>query len=185
MSQYQYKDLIVEVLNEPGYESGVDNNAFNYSKEHFASMAYDFPTSKHGVKIFQDGKLISDCIIIGYGGKTDVSQNSALIDDDVLLICCCNSVFCLTLTELELVWKTEADFASCFQIFKHKDNYLVHGELQVTQLDRDGYINWEFKEVGILMSLDGEEVFKIESDWIELTNLDGTKYKIDFDGNSM
>ena len=182
MNRYQYTDLTIEVLDEPTYKFGSADNNFNYSKRHFGDGAKEYPTSKHGIKIYRDDQIIESCIIIGSGGATGVYQNSSLIDNDRLLIRCCDTVFSLTLPDLDLQCKTQADQATCFQIFKHQDDYIVHGELQVTKLDKDGNKKWEFGGADIFVSIDNEEEFRIDSDGILLTDFAKTKYKIDFDG---
>jgi len=182
MIKHHYKDLIIEVLDEPTYKFGSADNNFVYSKAYFGDNAEQYPTSKHGIKIYSDDKIIDSCIIIGSGGATGIHQNSSLLDSDQLLLCCCDTVFSLTIPDLELKWKTQADQATCFQIFKHKDDYIIHGELQVTKLDKDGNKKWEFGGADIFVSIDNEEEFKIESDGILLTDFAKTKYKIDFDG---
>ncbi len=182
MNRHQYKDLTIEVLDEPTYKFGSSDNNFNYSKHYFGNGATEYPTSKHGIKIYQDDQIIDSCIIIGSGGATDIHQNSSLLDKDQLIICCCDTIFCLRLPDLELKWKAQADQATCFQIFKQQDDYIVHGELQVAKLDKDGKIKWEFGGADIFVSIDNAEEFKIESDGILLTDFAKTKYKIDFDG---
>ena len=182
MNRHQHKDLTIEVIDEPTYKFGSADNNYNYSKHYFGDGATECPTSKHGIKIYQDGHIIDSCIIIGSGGTTGVHQNSTLIDKDQLLICCCDTVFCLALPNHELKWKTQADQATCFQIFKHQDNYIVHGEFQVSKLDKDGKIKWEFGGADIFVSIDNDDEFKIESDGILLTDFAKTKYKIDFEG---
>jgi hypothetical protein len=182
MNRHQYKDLTVELHDEPTYRFGSTDNNFNYSKHYFGDGATKYPTSKHGIKIYQNNQIINSCIIIGSGGSTCVHQTSSLIDNDRLVICCCDTVFSLTLPDLELKWKIQADQATCFQIFKHEDDYIIHGELQVTKLDKDGNKKWEFGGADIFVSIDNEDEFKIESDGILLTDFAKTKYKIDFDG---
>lgn len=182
MNRHQYKDLTIEVLDEPTYKFGSADNNFNYSTTYFGDNAEQYPTSKHGIKIYRDDQIIDSCIIIGSGGATGVHQNSNLVDNDQLLICCCDTVFSLTLPELKLKWQTQADQATCFQIFKQQDDFIVHGELQVTKLDKDGNRKWEFGGADIFVSIDNEEEFNIESDGILLTDFAKTKYKIDFDG---
>jgi hypothetical protein len=182
MNRHQYKDLTIEVLDEPTYKFSSADNKFNYSKTYFGDNAEQYPTSKHGIKIYCDDQIIESCIIIGSVGATGVHQNSSLVDNDQLLICCCNTVFSLTLPDIELKWKTQADQATCFQIFKQQDDFIVHGELQVTKLDKDGNKKWEFGGSDIFVSIENEEEFKIESDGILLTDFAKTKYKIDFDG---
>ena len=181
----QYKDFTIEVFDEPTYKFGSADNKFNYSKHYFSDGAMEYPTSKHGVKIFQDDKEIYNCIIIGSGGATVVHQNSSLIDNDQLVICCCNTIFCLSLPDLELKWKNNADQATCFQIFKHQSEYIIHGEMQVVKLDKDGEVKWIFGGSDIFVSIDNEDEFKIVNDGILLTDFAKTKYKIDFNGKSI
>lgn len=185
MNRHQYKDWTIEVFDEPTYKYGSVDNNFNYTKCYFGDEALDHPTSKHGIKIYQDDQIIDSCIVIGSGGATGIYQNSSLLDNDQLLICCSNTVFCLMLPGLELKWKTQADQATCFQIFKQQGGYLVHGEIQVTKLDKDGNLKWEFSGADIFVSIDNEKEFIIEHDGILLTDFSKTKYKIDFDGKLM
>lgn len=182
MSRYEYKDLIIEVTNESTYKFSSTDNNFNYLNHYFSDRVNECSTSKLGIKIYQDDQLIDSCLIIGSGGATGIHQNSSLLDKDQLIICCCDTIFCLTLPDVELKWKTQADRATCFQIFKHQDDYIIHGELQVAKLDRDGKIKWEFSGADIFVSIDNEGEFKIEDDGILLTDFAKTKYKIDFDG---
>lgn len=174
--------MTIEVIDEPTYKFGSTDNNFNFSKHYFGDGATEYLSSKHGIKIYQDGQIIESCIIIGSGGATDVHQNSSLLDKDQLIICCSDTIFCLTLPDLELKWKTQTDQVTCFQIFKKQDDYIIHGELQVVKLDKDGKIKWEFGGADIFVSIDNEEEFKIENDGILLTDFAKTKYKIDFEG---
>lgn len=182
MNKYQYKDLTIEVLDEPTYKFGSADNNFVYSKTYFGDNAEQYPTSKHGIKIYRDDQMIDSCIIIGSGGATDVIQNSSLLDGDQLLLCCCDTVYSLTIPDLELKWKTQADQITCFQIFKHQNDYLIHGELQVTRIDKNGVKMWEFTGADIFVTADNEQEFVIEQDGILLTDFSGRTYKIDFDG---
>lgn len=182
MNRYQYKNFIIEISDEPNYRfDSIDNNLC-YSKHYFADGAKEYPTSKHGIKIYREDRVINSCIVIGSGGATGIHKNSALLDADQLLLCCADTIFCLMLPDLDLKWKTKADQATCFQIFKYEDDYLIHGEIQVSKLDRNGKIKWEFSGADIFVSIDNEEEFRIENDGILLNDFEGTKYKIDFNG---
>lgn len=182
MNSYQYNDLTIVVLDEPVYKFGSSDNVFNYSKTYFGEDAANYPTSTHGIRIYKDDEIIDSCIVIGSGGATKIQNKSSLVDNDQLLICCCDTVFCLTLPCLELKWKSQVDCATCFQLFKNEDDYIIHGEFQVTKLDKDGNKVWEFGGADVFVSIDNEEEFIIESDGILLTDFAKTKYKIDFDG---
>ncbi len=182
MNQYHYKNFTIEVIDEPAYKYGSVDNSFCYSRIYFGDDAERYPTSKHGVKIYEDDQIIDSCIIIASGGTTGIHQNSTLVDNDQLLICCCDTIFCLALPDLALKWKTQADQATCFQVFKLQDGYIVHGELLITKLDREGNKKWEFGGDDIFVSINNEEVFKMDNDGILLTDFAMSKYKIDFEG---
>lgn len=79
-------------------------------------------------------------------------------------------------------WKTQTDPATCFQVFRLQNDYVVHGELQIVRIDKNGKIKWEFGSADIFVSVDNTEEFKIENDGILLTDFSNTKYKIGFDG---
>ena len=182
MNQHKYNDLTIEVYDEPTYKLGSADNNFNYSKYYLGDYAEKYPTSKHGVKLFRDNEIIDSCIIIGSGGATGVYQNSSLIDNNQLVICCCDTIFSLSLPDLGLNWKTQADQATCFQIFKLQNDFLVHGELLISRIDKDGEIKWQFGGNDIFVSIEGEEEFKLAEDHIVLADFAKTKYKIDFNG---
>ena len=182
MSQYQYNDLIIEVLNEPTYKFDSTDNSFDYNKCYFGNDGQKRPISKHGIKVYQNDRIIDSCIIIGSGGATGIQKKSSLIDNNNLLICCCNTVFCLMLPDLDLKWQTQVDPATCFQIFKWQEDYIIHGELQITKLDKNGNKKWDFNGADIFVSVGDEEGFKLECDGILLTDFSNAKYKIDFDG---
>jgi hypothetical protein len=59
-----------------------------------------------------------------------------IIEDKRLLICCSDSIFCLSIPDLTLLWRTRADEATCFEILKYQDSYIVHGELEILRLDK-------------------------------------------------
>jgi hypothetical protein len=77
--QYLYRNLTVEILDEPNYIFGSADNNFKYSKHHFGEGGREYPTSKHGIKIFNEDQLVNDCIIIGSGGATSINPNSETV----------------------------------------------------------------------------------------------------------
>ncbi|QGY47845.1 hypothetical protein GM418_30575 [Maribellus comscasis] len=185
MKRYSYNNLTIEIIDEPTYSFGSADNNFNYSKHHFGDNAQEFPVSKHGIKITENDEIIESCIVIGSGGASGVYENSSLLDGEQLLLCCCDTIFCMKLPTLELIWKSQADQATCFGIYKVQDKYVVHGEVQITSLDKNGQIKWEFGGADIFVSLDNEDSFKLMSNYIELKDFYNKKYKINFDGKEI
>ncbi|WP_442587444.1 hypothetical protein ACSBL2_15475 [Pedobacter sp. AW31-3R] len=182
MNQYEYHDLTIEVVDDPMYSYGSADNSFNYSRQHFGEAAKTYPTSKHGIKLFQNKEMINSCIISGSGGATTIHKNSSLLDNDQLIVCCCDTLFCLTLPDLEAKWKTQTDMATCFKVIKLQDDYLVHGELLISRVDKQGVIKWQFGGNDIFVSLEGAEECVVEDNHIILTDFEKTQYKLNFDG---
>ena len=110
---HHYNNLTIEVFDDPTYKFSSADNNFNYAKHYFGSGAREYPTSKHGIKIYQDEEEVSSCIIIGSGGATNILEQSSIIKNDNIIICCCDTVFSFTLPDLELKWQVQADEATC------------------------------------------------------------------------
>lgn len=182
MNKHIYNEFIIEVYNDQFYSVGSADNINEYNKIFFGDNATEYPTSKHGVRIIEQDKIVDNCLIVGSGGATTVHEKSSLINKNQLVICCCNSLFCLSLPTLDIEWITVADPVTCFQVFEHNNEYIVHGEMQVAKLDIFGKIKWEFGEGDIFASMDNQEEFRIVSDGILLSDFAKTQYKIDFNG---
>lgn len=182
MNKYQWRDFTIEIFDDLNYTYGSADNIYNYPKKYFSNEERDCPW-KHGIKIYEDDQVINGCVLFGTGGKTSPQKTSIILEDDRLVVCCGDTVSCLSLPDLELKWKNKADAATCFQIFKLEEDYLVHGELEITRLDKNGDEKWKFSGRDIFVTLKNENSIVIHSDYIELTDFEYEKYKIDFDGN--
>jgi hypothetical protein len=89
----------------------------------------------------------------------------------------------LTIPDLNLEWKTVADVATCFGIYYLDKDYVVHGELEITRLDKDGKIIWQKGGRDIWLTLEGIDDFVVYDNYILATDWDYNRYKFDFDGN--
>jgi len=188
MNLYTLNDWSIEVLNEPNYFLDSTNNPFNYSKFYSSDLEDKnkfTPSSKHGIRVYHKDKLIYNCLVMAFCGGTGIFKKSSLMDKDQLLICCSNTIFCLGLPSLELKWKNLADMATCFQIFQYQEDYIIHGEVQITRMDYFGNKKWEFYGSDIFVNLNGLDEFKMEEWGIVLTDFNGVQYKIDYNGNSI
>ena len=89
----------------------------------------------------------------------------------------------MAIHDLQLKWLTRADQATCFGIYRSGKFYIVHGEIEISKLDRNGKIVWRFGGSDIFVSFDQENSFKLNADNIELIDFYGVQYRIDFDSN--
>jgi hypothetical protein len=179
-----FKEYKIEIINEEDYTADSADNRFEYglTYQHPEDETYRH-TSKHGIKVYKDG-LYKSAILLATGGCTGVNSYSALTDDENLLICCSNKVFSLRLPDLELNWITQADMATCFGIFQYKDSYIIHGEVCISRISRDGKIEWTQGARDIFVSIDNAgDTFKMHDDHIELMDWGRFRYKLFYDGS--
>jgi hypothetical protein len=182
MNKYDYNDLTIEVFNEPCYKEGSADNKHVYSKKYIDAEALKYQGSYHGIKISNYEEEINSCLIGASCGSTSIFENSSLLDKDRLVICCADKIFCLSIPGLDLKWQTRADL-TCLQIFKLEEDYLVHGEVNISRIDANGNIKWQFGGADIFISIESADDFKIETDHIRVVDFCNTEYKIDFSGN--
>jgi hypothetical protein len=177
----KYKDYTVEIIDDSNFNLGSADNSFNYNKVYFDKGEYH-PTSKHGIKITKDEKKVSSAIICEIGGATGINEKSFIISGDKLLICCCDTVYSFKLPDLTLNWKKKLDPATCFGIYQFKDDFIIHGELEIKRIDIDGNIKWDFSAKDIFVTPDGTDSIKLTNDKIEVTDWDGEKYLLNEKG---
>ena len=110
-------------------------------------------------------------------------EKSVLLDGDRLLIACGNEVFCILLPTLELIWHTQVDMATCFEIAPYQDDYITHGEVEISRLNKQGKILWQFSGKDIFVSpIERIPAFKMTPQGIDLVYFNYEEYHIDYEG---
>lgn len=173
---------VIKFFNEADYRFDSMDNIKTYNKT-FISGDKNMLTSQIGIEVFEDDKLKSSCLIGSEGGGTGINENSSLISYGGLVICCSNTVFKLILPDLDLEWKTIADSMTCFGIHYLDKDYIVHGELEISRLDKDGKIVWQKGGRDIWTTPEAFDDFAVYDDYILATDWEYNCYKYDFDGN--
>lgn len=149
----------------------------------YKSGDQDYLTNQIGIEVFEAGELKSACIIAADGGKTGITETTRLINHEEIVICCGNTVFKLTIPDLNLVWQTVCDMATCFGIYYFQQDYIVHGELEISRLDQAGKIVWQKGGTDIWTTPGGADSFKVYDHYIVATDWGYNKYKFDAQGN--
>lgn len=181
----RYKDLTIEVFDDPAFSPTPDSPT-SYDKVYQLDKEKDYkPVSQHAIVVYSDNIKIASAILLAVAGATSVTSDSVLIDDDDLITRCCNTVFSLTLPNLNLNWMIEADWATCFSIHKYQDSYITHGETSIARIDRSGQKLWSYDGADIFVCLEEGNPFKMHDNYIELMDFNGSTYKIDYDGKTI
>ncbi len=171
----------IRFYDEADFRFDSADNIKTYNKT-FISGDKNTLTSQIGIEVFEEDKLISSCLIGSEGGGTGITGNTSLISYDGLVICCSNTVFKLTIPDLNLEWKTISDSATCFGIHYLDKDYVVHGELKITRLDKDGKIVWQQSGRDIWTTAEAYDDFAVYDNYILATDWEYNRYKFDFDG---
>jgi hypothetical protein len=182
----QYNDLTIELFDDSSYviNSVKSPKLYDivYNEDNYAD--HDFPT-RHAIKVFKGGQLNRSAILLGAGGATGISSDAAFVDNGNLIIRCSNQLFSLALPELNKNWQIKPDWATCFSVHKYQDTYIVHGEASISRIDKMGKIMWTYGGADIFVCLYEGTPFEMHDDFISLTDFNGSKYKIDYEGNSI
>jgi hypothetical protein len=168
----------IEIIDEFEYKLGSNDNQVNYMVEYFSGNYY---SSKHGILVKDNKQILFSAIVLGSGGTTSVHEKSYLIEENTIFICCGNSLFSLTLLELKLNWKVKIDDATAFGIYKMNDDFIIHGELDISRINKNGRIIWQNGGSDIFTTMDGYDFEIIEND-IFVKSWDGRNYKWDYNG---
>jgi len=177
--QYQ-----IDISSDSAYSENSRDNLTQYDFVYFDKSKYAFP-SVFGIKVFKHNKLLASAAIGALGGGTTIHENSLILEENRIITCCGDNVFCISIPELHIVWQTKADSATCFGIFKYADSFIIHGELEITRLDKDGKIIWKNSGRDVFTTLSGKDTFEITDTYILATDWENRKYKFDFDGKTI
>jgi hypothetical protein len=181
----QHKNLTIELFDDPTLNQSA-NSPISYNKIIQANDDKGYtPSSQHAINIYESDIFFTSAIILASRGGTGILDDSALIDEDNLIIRCSNKLFSLTLPDLEVNWVTEPDWATCFSIHKYQDTYISHGETSIARIDRTGKILWSYGGADIFVCLDESNPFEMHDSYIDLTDFNGSTYRIDYDGNTI
>jgi len=63
------------------------------------------------------------------------------------------------------------------------NDFIIHGELEITRINKNGNIIWQNSGSDIFVTLDGDNDLKIIENNIYVESWDGRKYKFDYNGN--
>ena len=135
------------------------------------------------VYLYKAEEEIENVVLTAGGSVSSLWEKSALLDGDRLLITCGNEVYCLLLPTIKVCWHTQVDMATCFEIVPYQDDYITHGEVEISRLNRQGEILWQFSGKDIFVSpTERTPSFTLTPKGIELIDFNYESYLIDYQG---
>lgn len=183
-----YKNFSIELFDNTDHTIHSKNAVSRYKHKYCENSLYDdahYPTSKHGIIVSKNGKEISSAILCEVGGATTVHEHSFAVAHDTIFMCCGDKVYSLGLPFLELQWIQQLDTATCFGIYTFNDDFIIHGELQISRINQRGEVQWSFGARDIFVLQDGSKAISIDNNRIYLKDWEGYEYILDSNGNEI
>ena len=184
MEKIKVKDCNIEIFTDSTYSIGSVDNKNKYD-DVFSSGEYQ-PSTLIGLKLYdqQENDLIKSVLLTSDGGATGLHAGCYCVDEDSIAVCVGDTLCYLTLCDLSLLWQVKADAASCFGVYPFKNDFVVHGELEISRIDTTGKKLWGFSGKDIFTSPDSVPFrFEIANNHIFVTDWNGDLFKIDSSGN--
>lgn len=179
----KYKNSEIEITNKSDLDSAEFGQRFK--KQYPADLGIELeyqPSSKHGIRITENGIEKCSALLLETGGANGISENSFLIKNDRIYICCSDKIYSLNLKDLSVNWRNQYDIATCFGIYEFDEDFIFHGEIQVSRIDKNGETKWNFSARDVFVNPDGKTEFKIVENRIELIDWEGYKYELNAEG---
>jgi len=171
--KFDYMEYEIQLIGDSSYSLNSTDNKIRYKNE-IGELKEFHPVTKIGIIVNKNEIEVNSAILFGYGGASGLHQNSSMLENDKIFICIGDSVMCLSLPDLKLIWQTKLDNATCFEIFKFLDDFIIHGELSISRINPDGKVKWNFYGSDIFT-----EEFKIIDNNIYATDFNHDLFKID------
>jgi hypothetical protein len=183
-----FGNYVVDIIDDSNYTLNSVDNITHYDVEYFFETINSdrvYPTSKHGIRVNKADQELASAIVCEVGGATTIHGQSALVTGDSVLICCSDKVYALSMPDLRLKWRKRLDPATCFGIYPFAGDFIIHGELQITRIDKEGNEKWSFGARDIFVTPNGKKSFELLSDKIRLTDWEGYEYLLNEHGQEI
>jgi hypothetical protein len=175
----------IEIVNDSTFTPNSTDNINSYDIVYSESMSLssrNMSYTQTAIKTYENSNPVKTAIICEPGGVTIDSETSFVIDDSVLYIIAKDMVYSLNIPDLSLNWSKAIDSLCCLAIHRLESDFLVHGELDIIRIGRDGQIKWRFGGRENWINPSGKPEVTIKTNHIELIDFDSYKYIIDFNG---
>lgn len=126
-------------------------------------------------------KELEYCIAL-VGSCFSEVYHCAVLNDNELVVLMNNDIIFIDLKNINILRNMLiSDFGTCFAIYKFKDGYVIHGELEVIKLDSRGKIEWKFSGGDIFVTSKMDNFSALE-DEIIVEDWQGYTYHINENG---
>ena len=113
-------------------------------------------------------------------------SDCAVLEDDILTVLQDDMITQIKITNTSIIRHVLLNCFGCnFAIYKFKNGYIIHGEIEIILLNFDLIKQWSFSGRDIFVTISNKEPFTIRENSICLYDFEDNYYEIDFDGNQL
>jgi len=183
-----HKKYHIELIDDSSYPLHSVDNSTSYNHVYPSDIDMQdryLPSSKHGIRVSAGNEEISSAILFESGGATCIHKDAYYVGSNYLLVCCSNKMYSLSLPALNLNWRKRLDPATCFAIYPYQEDFIIHGELTISRIDKNGDLKWDFGARDIFITPSGEPSITFVGNNIKLTDWEGSQYLLDETGKEL
>jgi len=169
-----YDKYEAEIIDDNSYSSKSSGNLTNYKFEYSAGQINKsriYTLNKRGIIVRDNnsGEELSSAILFENGGKSAISEDIYEMENEKIWICIGDKIYCLNIPDLTIAWFKETNYGTNHSINKFRNDFIIHGELGILRMNKEGEIIWKFMGGGGVF-IPGKERLKILDTHIELTD---------------
>lgn len=128
---------------------------------------------------------IKKTFIANTGSHTPLTADSMLHKNEAIYFCSGKYVCKWDIIKMALNWCIELDFCTCFtlQFLENENSILVSGESDLSKIDLNGNILWQYSGSDIFVTEQGKNGAQVIENKIYITDWNNILYVLDFEGN--
>lgn len=182
-----YKNFEIELL----YDSNNNSNLNSIIKSKNSQINFDSEKenvvykSRHYIVVKEFGIEISNITIYQTNNISGIFEDTFIIEDDKIWVISDNTIYCVEIPSLKLIWHKEFDLVTNISIHKLRNDFIVRGELLIFRISKSGKIIWSFGGRDIWFNPEGYNELTIEENTIRLFDFQSNEYVLNFDGNQI
>lgn len=180
--KFNWNEFSIELITESNYSMFSTDNKFVYSKEFYLGekvVERTYPMSVLGIKKIDSLGAIEDCIALGEDGlMSSIEENSFFSEANNLWVLLSDKIYCIDLSDLSILWYRRLDYSVNFAIHPFLNDFIVHGEIEIFRISKNGEIKWRFMSDDIFVTPSGKNDFKIMDNQIHVTNWNNKEFTL-------
>ena len=176
--EMSFGPLLLTFSNDPTYRVGSADNLRHYDHVYQLSKEKYVPNTKLGIDCRAEQGIRHSCLFLAAAGATGIHEHSAVVSRGKCFFAVGDMLCALSLPELQLVWATKVDSATCFGVhYSPKNDFLIsHGEMEIARVDFEGRILW---------TAGGRDIFtgsfRLDDKYVHVADFNDLLYRIDIE----